>query len=206
MNRIRSPSVRWRHRRCEENKWVYIIPIIVSILAFVFSVWAYSDTRAVVKEFEKPILNIDDTKITAELLDNGDVKVNFLLLFKNYGAGVAQDARLRVYFSFVNQPELLTRVIDDTIANDIYPNVVFNRNIEFTIPSSNVNLDSKKISIKKENIPPIALVIRLDYKDKIKNKNESQTFWMGYQMGRAGAYHLSTEERNKLNSAYQKLI
>lgn len=137
---------------------------------------------------------------------NGDVKVNLLLLFKNYGKGIAQDTRIRIYISYINQPELLTKVIDDTIANDIYPDIVFNRNIEFTIPSSNVNLDSKKISIKEENIPPIALVTRLDCKDKIKNKNESQTFWMGYQMGRAGAYHLSIEERNKLLQAYQKLI
>lgn len=42
---------------------VSIISIIVSIAAIGFSYWTYSDTRQVVKEFEKPILNLDEPKI-----------------------------------------------------------------------------------------------------------------------------------------------
>ncbi len=184
-------------------EWVLIMVAIISIIC---SIILHYDTAKTLKPFQKPILNLEKTEITGKLLEIGDVEINIVLFFKNYGKGIAQNTKITIFIAPLNKPEELKHFFEKTIANDIYPETFFNKNFEDKIPKEFVKFSQNTITINNINLPDIAFIIKLNYEDKRNGEIIEQIFWMLYKPGKSGGYHLTIEEKNKLMPYYEDLI
>ena len=177
---------------------------IAAVIAIVAALYIHYDSARHTKPFEKPILAVYEVTVSSKLQSDNSAKLSLMLLIKNYGKSIATNVKINIYSALLHTPEDLKMITNKTLANEIYPEVIFNRQIDFTIPSANVNLTSNTIDVDEEK-GRWGFIVELLYKDKITGRKESAVWWLGYQIGKAGVFHLTLEEKDLLEQEYNKI-
>ncbi len=178
-----------------------IFSVVMAGISIIAAIYIHYDTSKAIKPFQKPILSLNEVKLSGEILDNSELKINLLMLFKNFGKGIATNIHIKVFAVNSSPQGKMELIMDKTIANEIYPEVFFNKAFKLNIPSDFYMKNGNKIVLKKEDIG-YNLIIFLNYVDKFSKKIQKNNFWMFYKVGSSGAYHLTIEEKEKLLTKY----
>lgn len=178
-----------------------MISAAAALLAFIFTIYVYVQTRKVLSPTERPIISLYEQKSQGEFIDNPPrVKTSLTFLFKNIGKNPAKNLRLRIGVSPKKNPEIFRHIIDVTVANRIDVDGVFNWN---QLLEQILKLKGKVALIDEIEL---YIYLLLTYEDAFRpGKNYYDEFWLSYITGRAAAGHATVQEKLTLEP-YVKAI